>query len=58
MSLSSTYIINTTHIIRLEIEVITIMGNTTAAEEALMTQSSTKQVSCTRVKTWTFHSGT
>lgn len=39
-------------------EVSTIMGKTTAAGETLMTQSSTKQVSCTRVKMWTFHSGT
>lgn len=43
---------------KIQTEVITIMGNTTAAAEALITHSSTKQVSCTRVKMWTFHSGT
>lgn len=39
-------------------EVSTIIGKTTAAAEAFMTQSNTRQVSCTRVKMWTFHNGT
>lgn len=41
-----------------EVKIRTIIGNTTAAVETLITQSRTKQVSCTRVKTWTFHRGT
>lgn len=37
---------------------LTIMGKTTAADDALMDQRTMRQDSCTAVKMWTFHRGT